>query len=125
MESDGYAQIAMTPSQAAYESITWSSSNPDVATVDEYGIIHSHGEGVAEISALVVSDGYEYPTSCTLTVAGQNVHNEAIAVKPDDQVTVFDIKGIQVFTGWYRDWVPRHHGVYVVRYSDKVTTVIR
>ena len=125
MESKVYAQLSMTPSRAVYDEIKWSSTNPDVATVDEYGIIHSHGEGETEIEALVMADGYEYRSACKLKVAGENVHNEQITLTPDDWVTIYDLRGIHQFTGHYRDWVPRQKGAYVIKFGDRTITCVR
>ena len=125
MESKGYAQLSMTPSRAVYDEIKWSSTNPDVATVDEYGIIHSHGEGETEIEALVMADGYEYRSACKLKVAGENVHNEQITLTPDDWVTIYDLRGIHQFAGHYRDWVPRQKGAYVIKFGDRTITCVR
>ena len=46
------------PEDATYKTITWSSSNPEVATVDETGLVTAVSTGTAIISA-VSGDGYE------------------------------------------------------------------
>ena len=51
------------PSYAVYESVTWESDNEDVATVDENGLVTFVGEGYAEITLTIISNGEVYTSS--------------------------------------------------------------
>lgn len=59
-----YAQVE--PSDAKNQTVTWSSSNPSVATVDPYGVVTGVGEGTADITATSEDGGFT--ATCTVTV---------------------------------------------------------
>lgn len=68
------AQLTPTiePSDATNKNVTWSSSKPSVATVDNHGIVTAVAEGTATITATSVSN----PTvsgTCTVTVCSANL----------------------------------------------------
>ena len=57
----------VTPDDAADKSISWSSSNPSVATVDNTGKVTAVAAGTAIITAMA-NDGSEVSASCVVTV---------------------------------------------------------
>ncbi|MCL2003146.1 MAG: Ig-like domain-containing protein [Oscillospiraceae bacterium] len=59
----------VTPSNSTYQSVSWSSSNTSVATVDEYGVVTAVGKGTATITTAVNPAPYAHITdSITVTV---------------------------------------------------------
>ena len=54
------------PESASDKSLTWSSSNPEVATVDENGVVKAVSSGTAVITCKTVSGGFT--ASCTIRV---------------------------------------------------------
>ncbi|ADL50967.1 Ig-like domain-containing protein [Clostridium cellulovorans] len=58
----------VNPTTATYKSVTWTSSNPAVATVDSTGKVHAIKTGTAIISATSVQDSTKV-AKCTVTVA--------------------------------------------------------
>jgi alpha-glucosidase (family GH31 glycosyl hydrolase) len=69
------------PANTTERQLTWSSSNPGVASVDETGIVTPKGEGVAVITARTVVGGFTAEVSVTVT--GQENLNEI----PQSQMT--------------------------------------
>ena len=63
------------PENAMNKSIAWSSSNPDVARVDDDGKVTAVGLGQAVITASA-TDGSGISASCTVTVANQDTPEE-------------------------------------------------
>jgi len=59
---------AVEPDDAANKSVTWSSSDPGVAAVDDKGVVTPKGEGQAVITVKTVDGGYT--ATCEVTVAG-------------------------------------------------------
>ena len=57
---------SVTPSNATDQTVTWSSGNTSVATVDANGTVTAVGNGTATITATTNDSGYT--TSCTVTV---------------------------------------------------------
>ena len=58
----------VSPSDALYKWLSWSSSNTDVATVDANGLVTAVGEGSATITART-QDGSNVSATCQVTVA--------------------------------------------------------
>ena len=54
------------PTNAKNKSVTWTTSNPKVATVDKKGVVTAVGNGTAKITAKTVDGGYK--ASCTVKV---------------------------------------------------------
>ena len=69
-------KAAVAPSDAANKKVTWSSSDPTVATVTDKGVVKALKEGSVIITVTTVDGGFT--ASCALTVepkpAGQNVN---------------------------------------------------
>jgi len=58
----------VTPSGASNKDVTWSSSDPSVASVSEYGLVSANAAGKAAITVTTVSGGYT--ATCEVTVNG-------------------------------------------------------
>lgn len=56
----------INPTNAKNKAVVWSTSNPDVATVDSDGTVKAIGNGTAKISAKTVDGGYV--ANCDITV---------------------------------------------------------
>ena len=56
----------LTPSNTTYDTVTWSSSNTSVATVDSDGEVTAVAAGTAVITATTEIGGFS--DSCTVTV---------------------------------------------------------
>lgn len=57
----------IVPSDAWDRTVTWTSSDPSVATVTEYGTVNAHKKGTAVISVVTTDGGCK--SSCTVTVS--------------------------------------------------------
>ena len=57
----------VAPANATDQNITWSSSNPAVATVDANGLVIATGEGTAEIT--VTTEDGSFTATCNVTVS--------------------------------------------------------
>lgn len=61
--------LEVTPSDATDQTVIWSSSDENVAVVDEYGIVYPVDNGECEIIA-TAADGSGVKASCPVTVSG-------------------------------------------------------
>ena len=59
----------VTPNDVIYNTITWTSSNPNVATVNQNGVVTAKALGTAVITA-ATTDGSGISASCEVTVNG-------------------------------------------------------
>lgn len=66
----------ITPENATYQNIDWSTSDESVAEVDEEGIVTAIGEGTASITATNVESGIT--ATCTITVEAASEENTAV-----------------------------------------------
>ena len=80
IEEGEYAYITATvsPSNATY-SLTWSSNNTDVATVNSSGRVYGKSPGTARITAKV--DGYSLSDYCDVTVTAKQVVATSLIVE--------------------------------------------
>ena len=61
----------ITPSDATNQNVSWSSSNPAIATVSTDGLITAVGKGVATVTALTEDGGYK--ATCSVEALQQEV----------------------------------------------------
>ena len=73
-------QYIITPDNATDKSVTWTSSNPSVVTVDENGIITALKAGTATITATTNDGGFK--DTCIVTVTGEVVNVTGITLSP-------------------------------------------
>lgn len=74
-EDDTYTLSAtVSPSNATDKSVSWSSSNPSVATVSTSGKMTAVNAGTATIT-VTANDGSGVKATCSVTVNGADVHN--------------------------------------------------
>ncbi|WCN37946.1 Ig-like domain-containing protein [Aneurinibacillus uraniidurans] len=80
-EEDAALTATITPENATNQAITWTSSNPKIATVDENGKVHAVGSGTAIITAKTVEGGKVATcrVSSSVPVAGISLGERATA----------------------------------------------
>lgn len=93
-------------------SVSWESSDPDVATVDAEGLVTAIGEGTATIYANIIADGQTGQATVEITVEPRSgICTPATA---DAEVTArFNLQGIRI------SGIPR--GIVIERMSDGST----
>ena len=101
----------ITPSNATIKNIVWTSSNPQIATVDKSGKVTALSAGTATITA-IANDGSNVSASCVVTVGvggveGVEMDNSAI------EVSRYDIHG--------RLLSEPTRGINIVKMSDGTT----
>jgi uncharacterized protein YjdB len=69
--SDRKLTASVLPLNSSNQTISWSSNNPSVATVNEEGIVHAIGEGTAQI--IVTTQEGSYTAAATVTVIARTV----------------------------------------------------
>ena len=79
---------AFTPSNATYTNVTWSSSNPSVASINSSGVVTAHKAGKTSISLKSVTYGFEKKVTITvLPTAFGNLINKNAMSKNDYKCT--------------------------------------
>lgn len=80
-----YAAVVFEPENASNKSLSWSSSNETVATVDSYGLISANSVGFATITAAAEDGGH----SSKIDVIVSEDDREWVPILARDQVKVF------------------------------------
>ncbi|MDO4414358.1 MAG: Ig-like domain-containing protein, partial [Erysipelotrichaceae bacterium] len=75
MDASAELKPSFTPGSASNRNVTWTSDNPDVAVVDENGIVTGIWPGTAVITVTTEDGGFT--ASCTVTVREAAHHYEA------------------------------------------------
>ncbi|MDE5880112.1 MAG: Ig-like domain-containing protein [Muribaculaceae bacterium] len=122
-EVDTKVQLTATvsPEDASDKDLVWESSDVDVATVDEDGLVTIHSEGTAVITAHSVDNPLIFATFYVTGVAGDGV--EGI---DGDEATfdVYNMNGILVKKGATADdYEQLERGIYLIKKGDKVVKV--
>ncbi len=73
-------QTIIKPDNATDKSVTWTSSNPAIATVDENGIVLALKAGTTTITATTNDGGFK--ANCIITVTGEVVNVTGITLSP-------------------------------------------
>ena len=81
-------RAAVQPWSVTDRSLTWTSSNPAVASVDADGNITAHRNGEASITATAVADPSK-ATSCTVTVENPQVLLQGVVQTPSGESRLF------------------------------------
>ncbi len=105
------------PSNVTDPSVVWSSSNPDVATVDENGLVTAVAEGFATIT-VTSADGNAMATANVEVKINTGI--EDVTVDGAADIEVYNAAGVKMGTSLH-NLVP---GVYFVRQGTKVTKVV-
>ncbi len=100
----------IVPENATYRSFSWSSSNPEVATVDNYGNITAINEGETVIRA--ISKRYNVEAKCTLTVS-KNTEGQALLLINEIQSCNIDmfVDPSYNYGGWFELYNPTDNTV--------------
>lgn len=72
----------VAPEDATNPEVTWSSSNPTVATVDRTGTVTGVDEGTATITVTTVDGGHT--AGCEVTVTSATIPVESVTLKPGE-----------------------------------------
>ncbi|MDP4142858.1 MAG: Ig-like domain-containing protein [Bacillota bacterium] len=109
-------KATVNPSNATDPSLTWSSSNINIATVDNNGTVHSIAPGVATITAASVQD----PTKvarCTVTVptlvTGVSVNKSSLTLKMGTTSTISPV------------FAPTNATIRTVTWSSSDETIVK
>ncbi len=74
---DYYLNAWVIPANASGKTINWTTSDPKVATVDEYGWIEALGIGTAVITATTAEGGFSATCTVTVTEGGGQIYDLA------------------------------------------------
>lgn len=134
-------EAKVLPVDAQYKSMVWESSNPEVASVDQTGLVSALRQGEAVITVTVFNeDGTSCTASCAvtvrissgigavdgsaakITVKGNDV--TVLGVGESDVVRIFDLTGFMVACEKGECTVTMsQNGVYVVSVGNKSTKI--
>ncbi|MDE5849326.1 MAG: Ig-like domain-containing protein [Muribaculaceae bacterium] len=102
-------KATVTPENATDATVTWTSSDVFIATVDEFGTV----TGIAEGTVVITAKAGDKTAECTVTV-NRTSAVELIGLDPEAPVKVFDLNGIYV--GETMEGLQQ--GTYIVRQGN-------
>ena len=109
-------KATILPDNATMKSVTWKSSNPNVATVDENGVVTGVNAGTATITA-TAADGKGAYAECKVNVVYNSIAltDASTSYSNDTEATTNTLKYTRTFsnTAWQALYVP-----FSMSYSD-------
>lgn len=111
------------PSNATYKTVKWTSSNYDVATVDENGKVTAKGVGYAEITATTSQSGKKAvcKVSVVKAVTGVSISESSLRIEVGDKVTLKATVKPSDATNQTVSWKSSASSVVSVSSSGKIT----
>lgn len=120
--------VSRSPSSVSYPTITWTSSNTSVATVDSNGKVTAKGNGTATITAKT-TDGTNLSKTCTVTVTtpvtGVSVSPTTLTLNVGGTYTLSKTISPSDASNKNVTWSTSNTGVATVDSNGKVTAVAR
>ena len=120
--------VSRSPSSVSYPTITWTSSNTSVATVDSNGKVTAVGNGSATITAKT-TDGTNLSKTCTVTVTtpvtGVSVSPTTLTLNVGGTYTLSKTISPSDASNKNATWSTSNTGVATVDSNGKVTAVAR
>ena len=102
------------PWNVSNNTLTWTSSNPSVATVDEKGLVRGISQGTAVITATSVLDSTK-SASCTVTISSLGVDLKGL---------VWDEEGYVHWASFNTDTIPNYQNLKDVDYNLPVNATM-
>ncbi len=81
--NEPYQVIATTDPKGANVTITWTSANPDIATVDEFGNITNVYKGSDEVPVVITATVGDVTAQCTVHCLGDGTGENIVPETPD------------------------------------------
>ena len=120
--------VTRTPSSVSYPTISWSSSNTAVATVNSSGVVTAVGNGTATITA-TTTDGTNISKTCSVTVrtpvSGLTVSPASLSLNVGGTYTLAKTISPSDASNQNVVWSTDNTTVAIVDSSGKVTAVSR
>lgn len=110
----------LTPEIATNKNINWSSTNSNIATVNNSGYVKAIAEGVTHIIA-TTTDGSNLSAICNIIV-NNNAGIESIIENKNNEVKIFNLNGHLIYKGIYAN-ASISPGIYIVSYDGKYIKV--
>ena len=109
---------SIAPSDATDCALVWLSSNPDVATVSEEGIVVAVGEGTCEVAVSSRSNP-SITAVCQVEVYSDKVLVDDIMADDAGYVRIYTLTGVLIYAGEYSGF-NHTRGVYIIHTRDGI-----
>ena len=107
-------EATVLPEKTTYKTVTWTSSNENVATVNEFGRIMAVAVGTATITATCG----DASATCEVTVVDESGIEALFVDKDGCEVEIYDLHGVKITT---KNVIP---GVYIRRVGGTIEKVL-
>lgn len=112
----------ITPANVTSTNLCYVSENPEIATVDNAGVVTGVAPGQATIKAFT-TDGSALKASYVVDVKSVLTGVDALG-NDVENIEVYTLDGIKVFQGARNAWKATENGIYILRAGSKTEKVI-
>ena len=99
----------ITPQNASNKAVTWRTTAPTIATIDQYGVVTGVGKGACRVYATTYDGGYESYCSINVTnsssMSATNVTAKAAATSGSSVLTVTGVSPSSIHASTTATWV--------------------
>ena len=120
IDQKGFAQVEITPTNANYESIEWTSQNPSIAEISNNGVITPVSLGETAIEVRVIDNMKNFSATCQVQVVekGSGI-DEILSSSGNDSISIYDVNGVKLYEG-NQDSIPSlTPGIYIIASQGK------
>lgn len=125
-DQKGFAQVEITPSNANYEYIEWTSKNPTIAEISNNGVITPVSLGETAIEVHIIDNLNNPYASCAVQVIekGSGIDNILSSLR-NDIYSIYNVNGIKLYEG-NKDNIPQlNSGIYIIVSQEKTIKFIK
>lgn len=125
-ESSRIISLKLTPRDGSYESISWESLKPAIASVNQYGIVTGKEIGSTIVKCSLSAGGNTFSFNIPVTIVDKNNSVEKISIDFNSNaiISIYTMGGETLYNGPANTLPTLPKGIYIIRQGSEVTKTL-